>query len=541
MAVNIQQNGEFQIVYGGPYTGFNTMMPENLIPDSASPATNDFIFRNAELRSRNNFIENFITGPVAGGILTTLFYLQAFNGLYAVVQNNGLYAYSYQLASWTLVGGTNTSAFNQSNSMVSRVFNNVAFITGSGIDHLSTYDGVTFTLDNAQLATGPVTIGGTFIDELDNHLIIANTHENGGRFGNRIRWSATSLPSQWDPTANVNAGFNDFLDVPDGITGMLMLGRVGYILRTNGITEMAPTGRGSAPFEFNHLWASQLGIGSTKFYTSAQYGSTAVIISSDNIYSIQAFNLQAIGGGARDQILFDLGIASGTSRGAADGRALSFGVMAPFFASTVIPDTTFTSANLTNNESFVFLNYMLFLNIGNNCKVWIYSFDDNNWTNFILPNINVTAKPTVIQYSNSEMVLMVPFRDTQSGATGIGRFSPILFNDVGQGSSHSFKVEDVFINYQPTIRRVILTYRDMGPANVTATVTGTDDNGNVVTASTQVAIGSVGAPGILKTAFADLSISCFRPQLTISRAAAGGVVSLSTVTMIGRLDMGTTL
>jgi hypothetical protein len=529
MAVNIEQGGEFQVIYGGPYGGFHTMMPENLLPDNFSPATNDFIFRNAELRTRPIISGSGITAPVA--LAKVIAVGNIGNLIFAVSQGNGLYTTTNGTV-WTFVPGSSAVTGTY---ITTRVFGGVLYIAVGS--HLASYDGTTFTLDNATLAAGPTNIGGVFLDELDNHLILANTSEHAGAstslLGNRIRWSATGLPNQWDPTANVNAGFNDFLDIPDGITGLMMLGRVGYLLRTDGITEIGPTGRGQAPFEFNHMWASKNGIGNIKFFGQAQYGTTGVIIARDNIYSILSYQVQSIGGGARDQIYSDMSLASAAT-GGVGGMPNIWGAIVPYIFSGVVPDAVQTSGSGGSSTAFSYLMYMLFLNIGNNCKVWIYSFDENNWTPWNLPNMNVTAQPQLAVNPAGQQVLLIPRITPSNGATDIAAFTPGVGNDIQ--ASHSYKVEDIIANYFPTVRRVILTYRDVGIATITVTVSGVDDLGVPVTASQTVTIGTAGAPGILKTKFVDLQMSGFRPQLTITRPTNGGPLAISTSTMIGHVE-----
>jgi hypothetical protein len=538
VAVNVEKSGEFQVIYAGPYTGFDTSRPENLIADTASPATNDFIFKNAELRSRPAFAPTQIVSPVPANHITAV---GSLSGILWAVATNGLYSYNFGSGLWTLVTGSalaSVQTWRVLGKSVAGVGSSSILYLSTTAGHLSTWDGSTFTLDTATLA-GPINMGGMFVDELDNHLIMANMSEGGISYTNRIRWSATGLPGQWDPTVNTNAGFNDFFDVPDSITGLMMLGRVGYILRNDGITEMAPTGRGSAPFEFNHLWASQNGIGNNKFFGYAQYGTTGIIIARDNIYSIISYQIQAIGGGARDNIYADL-----SSTSVAVGLSNVWGAIVPYTASGVVPDRGTVSSNgVEANNNYCYLMFMLFINLPGaiGARVWVYSFDDNSWTPWNLPGYNVTGKPSLCVDSFGAPTLLVPVKNLNNNQSSLGLFQVGVYNDPAQGSSHSYKVEDIIANYVPTIRRVVITYRDLGVANITVTINGTDDSGTVVTQSAAATIGTGGAPGILKTAFVDIGITCYRPQLTISRAANGGPVSISTVTMIGRVDATTTL
>src|SRR5262249_4464516 len=158
---------------------------------------------------------------------------------------------------------------------------------------------------------------GNFLTELDNHILLAYVTETLNSVtipvANRIRWSNNGFSptntagvfggnlgtsaATFDPTIFVSAGSNDFLDCPDIITGLMTLGRDGYVFRQNGITHLSPTGRGSAPFDFNHLWASQNGIGNIYPFSIAQYGNMGIFISFEQIYQITPGGMQPIGGG----------------------------------------------------------------------------------------------------------------------------------------------------------------------------------------------------------------------------------------------------
>jgi len=74
-------------------------------------------------------------------------------------------------------------------------------------------------------STGPLSIGALYLGELNNQILLANVNvlDNGTgatfQFPQRLWWSANGIPTQWDPLANTSAGFNDFLSVPDILTG----------------------------------------------------------------------------------------------------------------------------------------------------------------------------------------------------------------------------------------------------------------------------------------------------------------------------------
>ena len=237
------------------------------------------------------------------------------------------------------------------------------------------------SLPGAPTVTGPLSIGGLYLGELNNQLILANVSvldQSSGviyPFPNMIWWSANGLPKEWDPTQNTSAGFNPFLDVPDLITGLVTLGIAGYIFRTNGITQFATSGSAVTPFTFDHMWASDHGIGNVVPFSIAQYGPQAAFIAGDNIYALSITNAQAIGGTARDAIFTDLANATFTP----------FANIIPIFV-----------------NGYVYLTYQLFIPLNGFVRNYVYSFEDKNWSPWDLeifanpPMPALTCAPNVV-------------------------------------------------------------------------------------------------------------------------------------------------
>lgn len=415
-----------------PYGGLNVQAPENQIGPSYSPSMNNIMLRNSEMRSRPAF-RRFLPGPDGSNAIlgqgsflsrNNVWHTFAFtiNGLFQL-QFNPLAAVAQGNNPWTRVGGPPLTAGNY---VRWRVFQSILYYT-NGSGHLSAWDGAALTPINdvAFLGTGvsglppanTTLIGGLFLGELDSHLIVGFTSEiivTGGALGpianfpQRIRWSNTgfnpfdangnfgaNLGTQgatFDPLVFVNAGFNDFLDVPDQLTGFLFIGRVGYLLRQNGITEVSPTGNGSAPFDFNHMWASEQGIGNVYPSSVAQYGSIGIFVATDNVYQIMGNQVSAIGGGARDAIFADI-------------------------ANTSAPPTAVIVPAYT--LGFVYLTYKLYISLPNGAtRVWVYSLEENNWSPWTLSN-TVIGIPSTCWIGQQSVV--VTSQQTVAGAkTGGG-------------------------------------------------------------------------------------------------------------------------
>ena len=223
-------------------------------------------------------------------------------------------------------------------------------------------------------STGDTPLGARYIDVLDQQVILANTNGNASDGPFTIRWSATGLPTVFDPTVNINAGFNIFIDFADQISGFMGLGRVGYIFHRTGITEMAPTGVGTAPFDFNHIWNSQDGTGGIFPNTVAQYGQVGAFVSTENIYSISNYQFNPIGGTSRDAIFADF------------NTALT-GINSPLPIGAILPGY---------EDDFVYLTYQIYipLSVTGPTVMWQYSFEDNTWERYTISHQLVTGIPT---------------------------------------------------------------------------------------------------------------------------------------------------
>jgi hypothetical protein len=217
-------------------------------------------------------------------------------------------------------------------------------------------------------------IGARYIGTLAQHAILANTIGIAGTDGPfTIRWSAVGLPTVFDPAVNINAGFNILIDFADAISGMMFLGRVAYIFHRTGITEMAPTGVGTAPFDFNHIWNAQDGTGSIYPYTIAQYGQFGAFASTENIYMVQNYQFQPIGGQARDAIYADIHASLQQI-----GSNQIMGTIAPAY-----------------NDNYIYTTYQLYMPSSLTSTVmWQYSIEGGYWERFTFTGERVTGIPT---------------------------------------------------------------------------------------------------------------------------------------------------
>lgn len=123
-------------------------------------------------------------------------------------------------------------------------------------------------------------------------------------------------------------------------------------------------------------------------------------------------------------------------------------------------------------------------------------------------------------------------------------FDPSNFNDPNSPSVYSYKVEDVICGRTPTINRVLISCRDLGTAQITVALSGTNDSQAVVSNSILMSIGTTAVSGkIITYSVIGLTLTAQNLQLTITRAPTlvpggqqNGAVSITKVRMEGRIE-----
>lgn len=113
---------------------------------------------------------------------------------------------------------------------------------------------------------------------------------------------------------------------------------------------------------------------------------------------------------------------------------------------------------------------------------------------------------------------------------------PTNFDDPASGSFYGWKVEDVIAGRTPTVSHIIVSYRNLGVATFTLTLTGTNDNGDTVTNSTPVTVGTVAATGRIASKVIGLALTAQNIQASISRVATSGPLSITKMRLEGRVE-----
>ncbi len=368
-----------EVTYKGAWKGVDVSLPETDIDPAASPFINNFLIRHGELRSRFSCPVFCVAPPDNTSVLGLTSFID-YNGLVHTVALTqlGVYQLSYLVTQpnftgnpWLVVANfpntQNTVPFAIQNLQGKIYFTN-------GVSSTWAWDGMSNNISSVgNLASGG-TCGALYMMELGARIVLASTTETASgvttNFPFRVRWSAVNLASTtFDPSVNLGAGFNDMFDCPDTITGILPIGRTGYVFRSNGISEMIPTSGQGLVWDFNHMWASDRGIGNAFPQTLASFGPIGIFGSGEAFYKITPNSFQDISLGATDVILTDIGNRTGTVQ------------------ATILPYL---------NLEFPFTCYILMIQNGSDTICWVFDLKENNWTRLFFKNKIFTVKPKYV-------------------------------------------------------------------------------------------------------------------------------------------------
>lgn len=395
-----------QIVYppadvqsGWAYKGLNSRTPPIFLNELEASAMSNVWLRNQEIRSMPPFSLVFPGPDPNGATLGETSFLDGNGTIHTCsFTASGLWQlqpFNLNPATnpWTFVGGPTLMS---GTPVSSRVFANLLYYT-NGVPYVQSWDGIATSttlvsgLTNAIFGGNGSSIGGEFLYEINNQICLLNvslynlssvTNPIPGfgpstlpagavtTFPQTLWWSANGIPNQFDPTVNTSAGFDSFLDVPDQFTGVMAFGEVAYLYRNNGITYQTISDNSSlAPFYFDHLWSSELGMGNIYPWSIAQYGSVGFFIATDNVYKATVQGFAPIGAGARDAIILDLSKAT----------------LNP--VASIIPKFS---------QGYVYLRYELCIPMGSATRMYSYSVEDDSWLVQDFPGLLVTARPSLV-------------------------------------------------------------------------------------------------------------------------------------------------
>jgi len=264
-----QQNKLFQVDYQSPFGGIDSTAYASAIdPHNFTDMSGIYIEDNVltPLALRQIITTGNITGNYLGYIPiprlnndisddVTAGYIVTSTHLYSVTADvlTGVFTITSVGTYAPSISGGSTDYFHYLVLNTADSANIQLFWTALNWSEIWTYDGTSITQLTAY-------VGGGILGLLDNQLLVlGGVSAADGQVPNRISWSAPGEYGQFQPydvtsgTGNYAAGFNDLPSTSDVLTGFAAIGTVGYLFRTEGITQVNPTGNGIQPFQFNHL------------------------------------------------------------------------------------------------------------------------------------------------------------------------------------------------------------------------------------------------------------------------------------------------
>jgi hypothetical protein len=158
------------------------------------------------------------------------------------------------------------------------------------------------------------------------------------------------------------------------------------------------------------------------------------------------------------------------------------------------------------------------------------------------PGTGVQAASINIPTSNGgvfaqQQIALFPCFNTISNRNEFHSFDPTQgFNDPVASSEYHWRVEQIAPYRQATVRRIILTYRDMGQVVATFTVTGSNDAQQVVSTSTPVGFGNKIPTGRLMTVPVNLLLTALNPQVSVFREKNEGPLSIVQIVVVGEVE-----
>lgn len=377
---------QLKLTYMGKpfYGGINSSVPETDIDVNESPFIENCIIRSGEIRSRVP-LQPIFPAPSDGFATRGLFCFVDINSVVhtvAITRQN-----IFQLSvSWPSMLKSSINPWlpisnlgqGQPDSMYSSAVLQTNLIFTNGGTNIFKWNGTTNTVQTLDGLADGTSFGAFYLMELGAKLICAYTIETKAGVTNifpfRVRWSTTGAQvfnnaNPFDPSVNLDAGLTDEFDVPDSITGILPLGTVGYIYRTNGITQMIPNAQGTG-FDFDHLWASDRGIGNALPQSLAGFGPMNIFVSGDDVYQLTPNSFQRIGLKAFNSIAADLQNVNGVIQ------------------ATIIPYFS---------RGYPYCVYWLIIPDGSGMSThWLYDVKEQNWTRWVTNGKDFTCRPRLV-------------------------------------------------------------------------------------------------------------------------------------------------
>jgi hypothetical protein len=496
----------------GPFGGIQSELPLTLIEDYGFANCQNIAFRFGEAYNR----PTYTTLPVPQGFLNGEFGLNFATfwdslGFRQQVLFTNAHVYYWNGVAWVALTGPPIFPLAAPTPFAWVVLNyKLCFCNGGPFNTVPVmvYDPQTTpgVYVQAGASQAPLTLA-----EIGLHLMTGDVNVGGvGLKPQRYQWSGAGDPTDW---VSFSAGINDLVNDLGPNYNLTKLGQYGFGYHPNGMVQIVPTGIGTVPFAFYQIAGAN--VGPTAIFSLQKLvidgTDTALFAGPDNIYLFNQTSLDAIGSapigqrryiGARRAIMADIAQSG------------------PVFL---------TRSHVSHSPSASpYMAYYLLciksLSDPTQCPLWIYNFDEENWTRWIFNKV-----PRCLgDFSN----LVNTFVPDQGDKIGIcfndGTIGYIDFTLAGSEVSYSITSGKIIYKdrrHKHATKKFRLVFTDLG--SVAWTLTVTNEAGQTQTKS--VTLGS-GSGDDLSYIF-DFSLPSLRLQYTLTAPAGTqfGVVELAPI------------
>src|SRR6266403_2809107 len=345
---------EFPIV--GPFGGTQSELPLDQIENYGFADSSNFLFRKGVAYVRPGFTAlPAFPAPVNEPVLGIADFYNK-NGVRVQTVLTQTRLLQWNGSGWTPIAGTPFTGAATQIFDWDVIGNKLCW--SQGVDKINIWDGITAGYSQASVSA-PAAFN---LCEIGLHLMAQNVVLAGPTsFTQTYMWSGAGDPTDW---TSFNSGRNDNLNNLGPGFGIRKLGQYGYRWHQWGIIQIQPTGIGLAPFYFTPIANSNVGniAPRTLDHFNRDGVECAAYVGKDNVYIFNQSSVIPIGDmpidgkrriGARSRIFADL-VNSGN------------------------PPAAFGFVTQSINGQ-IFNAYWIIIP---NTRVWVYNFDENNWTPF---------------------------------------------------------------------------------------------------------------------------------------------------------------
>jgi hypothetical protein len=501
----------------GPFGGIQSEMPISMIEDYGFANSQNLALRFGEAFNR----PTYATLPVPPGLLFGEYALNFVSfwdslGFRQEVLFTTNHIYAWTGSAWTALAGPSIFPLVTPAPFAWAVLNyKLCFCNGGPYNTVPVYlydpqaNPGNYTLSSAS-AQAPLNMA-----EIGLHLMTSDVNVSGtGLKPQRYQYSGVGDPTDW---TSFSSGINDLVNDLGPAYCLSKLGQYGFGYHPNGLVQIVPTGIGTVPFAFYQMAGAD--IGPTAIYSRQKLViagiDTDVFVGPDNVYTFNQSSVTRIGDasvgqrrylGARRAIMADVA-TSGPIFNTRSHRTHSPGA-SPYLAYYLLCIKSTTDPT--------------------QCPLWIYNFDEENWTRWIFNKV-----PRCLGDFSLIVNTFVPDQGDKIGVGfNDGTMAYIDFSQAGSETSYSVTSGKVVYHdkrHKHTTKKFRLCFTDLG--SITWTLTVTNEAG--VSQQQTVTLGT-GSNDDLTYVF-NFSLPSLRLQYTLTAPSGAlfGIVELTPIQDIG--------